>query len=130
DPETGDEPLEYYCRSIAQIMMAYNLAIATDGWGEVPYTEAFKGLENINPEFDKQSTLYPEIQRLLDDAILNMGKATNTFTYPVKDYIYGSLGAAASRAAWVKTAYALKARFALRLTKINGVQAAQEALAA
>jgi len=130
DPETGDEPLEYYCRSIAQIMMAYNLAIATDGWGEVPYTEAFKGLENINPEFDKQSTLYPEIQRLLDDAIVNMGKATNTFTYPVKDYIYGSLGAAASRAAWVKTAYALKARFALRLTKINGVQAAQEALAA
>ena len=26
-------------RGIAQVMMAYNLAIATDGWGEIPYTE-------------------------------------------------------------------------------------------
>ena len=29
-------------RAIALTMMAYNLAITTDGWGEVPFTEALK----------------------------------------------------------------------------------------
>lgn len=126
DPVSGNEPTEYWPRGIAQIMMAYNLAIATDGWGEVPYTEAFKGLENVNPKFDKQSTLYPKIMALLDSAIVNMNKAT--IFYRDKDYIYGSLSNAANKAAWLKTAYALKARFALRLTQINGNQAAQAAL--
>ncbi len=123
DPQTGSEPTDFFSRGLAEIMMAYNLAIATDGWGEVPYTEAFKGIENINPKFDKQSTLYPKIQGLLDAAITDLGKAT--MTYATKDYIYHG-----NKAAWIKAAYALKARYALRLTKLNGNQAAQEALAA
>lgn len=123
DPETGAEPTDFFSRGVAEIMMAYNLAIATDGWGEVPYTEAFKGLDNINPTFDKQSSLYPEIQRLLNAGIEDLNQAT--VIHGNKDYIY-----AGDKALWIKSAYALKARFALRLTKINGVQAAQEALAA
>lgn len=122
DPD-GAEPTDFFSRGLAEIMMAYNLAITTDGWGEVPYSEAFKGLGNINPTFDKQSTLYPEIQRLLDAAIVDLNQAT--VVHGDKDYIYGG-----DKALWIKTAYALKARFALRLTKINGVQAAQDALAA
>lgn len=121
DPTTGAEPTDYFSRGLAEIMMAYNLAIATDGWGEVPYSEALKGLENINPAFDKQSTIYPEIQRLLDAAIEDLGKAT--IIHSAKDYIY-----AGDKDLWIKSAYALKARFALRLTNINGVQAAQAAL--
>lgn len=128
DPETGSEPTEFFMRGIAEIMMAYNLAIATDGWGEVPYTEAFLGLANVTPAFDKQSAIYNEIQSLLDAAIVDIGKGGPA--YPAKDYIFGSLGANGSKAAWLKTAYALKARFALRLTNIKGTQAAQDALAA
>lgn len=123
DPNTGSEPTEYFSRGIAEIMMAYNLAIATDGWGEVPYTEAFKGIENLNPAFDKQSSIYPEIQRLLTAGIEDLQKGGAT--YGDKDYIYHG-----DTELWVKAAYAMKARFALRLTNINGVQAAEEALAA
>ncbi len=123
DPETGNEPTDFFSRGIAEILMAYNLAIATDGWGEVPYAEAFKGIDNMNPAYDKQSGLYPEIQRLLSAGIEDMGKVTAK--YADKDYIYNG-----DTEMWTKAAYALKARFALRLTNINGVQAAQEALAA
>ena len=42
DPETGDE-VNPYARGIAQILTAYNLAVLTDMWGEVPWTEAVKG---------------------------------------------------------------------------------------
>lgn len=123
DPETGSEPTDYFSRGVAQILMAYNLGITTDGWGEVPYTQAFKGADNLNPSYDKQSANYVEIQRLLTAGIESMGKGGTT--HGGKDYIYSG-----NRDGWVKAAYALKARFALRLTKINGVAAAQEALAA
>lgn len=123
DPDNGSEPTDFFSRGIAEIMMAYNLAITTDGWGEVPYTEAFKGLGNITPKYDKQSTLYPEIIRLLNAGIEDMGKAT--VFYADKDYIYKG-----KKALWIKAAYSLKARYALRLTQIKGVEAANEALAA
>ncbi|MGI6342760.1 MAG: SusD/RagB family nutrient-binding outer membrane lipoprotein [Bacteroidales bacterium] len=123
DPENGDEKDNYYARAIAQIMMAYNLAVATDCWGEVPYTEACKGLDNLKPAYDKQSELYPKIQQLLTEGIENMERATTTYTD--KDYIYKS--AADNKAAWIKAAYSLKARYALRLTNVDN-NAATEAL--
>ncbi len=123
DPENGPEPTDFFSRGIAEILMAYNLAITTDGWGEAPYTEAFQGIANLNPAYDKQSSLYTEIQRLLTAGIADMEKATTK--YGDKDYIY-----AGNTGKWIKAGYALKARYALRLTKIKGVEAAQEALAA
>ncbi len=123
DPTTGSEPTDFFSRGLAEVMLAYNLAITTDGWGEAPFTEAMKGSENLNPKYDKQSTLYPKIQALLDAAISDLSQATTT--YASKDYIYKG-----NKAKWIKAAYALKARYALRLTKINGTQAATEALAA
>ncbi len=131
DPVTGSEPDNYAARGIGQILMAYNLSVATDMWGEIPYSEAFQGAQNLQPRYDRQSDLYPIIGQLLDDGIANMGRATLLF--PDRDYIYGTVGiaglsGAAYRDAWVKFGYALKARLSLRLTNIGGVAAAQAAL--
>jgi hypothetical protein len=128
DPEKGDEKDNYWCRAIGQIMMAYNLAVATDMWGEVPYSEAFQGLNNMRPKYEKQSDLYPVIQSLLDGGIENMGKAVAF--YRDKDYLFGSLAVEANREAWIKFAYSLKARYHLRLSERNGNQASEAALAA
>lgn len=123
DPDTGFESNDYYSRGLAFIMMAYNLAITTDGWGEVPYTEAFMGHMNLTPKYDKQSELYPKIQTLLDDGIDALNQATTL--HRSQDYIYHG-----NKELWIKAAYALKARYALRLTNIRGTDAATDALAA
>jgi len=121
DPDTGTEADNYWCRGIAQVLMAYNLAITTDMWGEVPYEEAFKGNDNLTPKYDKQSDLYPIIFNLLDDGIANLNNTVRT--YPDKDLIFGG-----DTDLWIKVANSLKARYSLRLVNIDEAVYAQDAL--
>lgn len=125
DPETGDED-NLYARGIAQILTAYNLAVLTDMWGEVPWTDAIKGAEVLQPTYDKQSAIYPKIIALLDQGIATMTSVTTFST--VGDYIYGGT-ASTAKAKWIKAANSLKARYSLRLSNVDNT-AASKALAA
>lgn len=56
---------------IAKIMKAYTFSLATDVWGDVPYSEALQGEENTQPRLDSQRDIYLgnselEIQSLFD----------------------------------------------------------------
>lgn len=95
---------------IAQILTAYNLAILTDLFGDVPWTEACQPGVIFTPKVDKQQDIYVAINKSLDDAIANL-KTTSTFpSLGSQDFIYGG-----SAAKWLKAAYGLKARYAARL---------------
>jgi hypothetical protein len=120
DPDNGTEPINFGARGIAQVLMAYNLATTTDFWGEVPYSEAFKGNDNLNPTYQKQSEIYPIVIQLLKDGIANLDAATSIPAN--KDYIY-----AGNKSAWKKAANSLLARYSLRLSNVD-VQASQKAL--
>jgi hypothetical protein len=123
EPGGEDNP---YVRGIAQILTAYNLAVLTDMWGEVPWTDALKGAKNLQPKFDKQSSIYPLIQQYLDDGIATLN-SVNTLSI-VGDYIYGA-SAASAKSKWIKAANSLKARYYLRLTNVDNT-AASKALSA
>ncbi len=43
---------------IGKIMTAYTFSIATDVWGDVPYSQALLGLESTQPRIDKQEDIY------------------------------------------------------------------------
>jgi hypothetical protein len=132
DPVNGTEPTNFYARGIAQILMAYNLAMATDFWGEVPYSEALMGSDNLNPVYQNQSEIYPIIFQLLDDGIASMEQPHTALSLNQnlpKDYIFGTLGNGSGPAGWIKAANSLKARYHLRLTNVDN-QAAQKALTA
>lgn len=43
---------------IGKIMKAYNFSIATDTWGDVPYSEALQGDDNTQPRLDAQRDIY------------------------------------------------------------------------
>ena len=102
--------------------------MATDMWGEVPWTDAGLGLENLKPKYEKQSVIYGYVFALLDDAIVNLNKATSVSAD--KDYLYGSITAvAANKAAWIRAAYSLKARYSMRLSQ-RDAQASTKALEA
>jgi hypothetical protein len=106
----GPESDDLFSRGVAQILTAYNLAVLTDMWGEVPWTEALQGFSLMQPKFDNQSTLFPIIQKYLDDAIASFNAATRSSG--LGDYIYGG-----SINAWKKAAYSLKARYYMRLSQ-------------
>lgn len=126
----GPEENNKHALGIAQILTAYNLAVLTDFWGEVPWTEAISGAANMKPKFDKQSFIYSDdvIFKFITDGIANIEAAVaagptspNAGTF---DYIYNG-----NNARWIKFGYSLKARLHMRLTQ-RDTNASTKALAA
>lgn len=113
--------------AIGKALVAYNLAVATDFWNDVPYSQALN--PNISkPKYDTQETIYKDIQGLLDTAAIYAAKsiATPSAVAPGSDdFIY--LG---DMKKWQKLIYTLKARYYMRLTVAPGYTAATQAQSA
>lgn len=98
---------------VADILTACNLSMAINVWGDMPYSEAFVGVNNLTPKYDNQKELYDTCLFLLDRAIGIMSSVTATDQFEgSSDFIHGG-----KASAWVKTAYALKARLLNQVSK-------------
>lgn len=109
-----------YYKGIANVIMAMNLGLTTDMWGDCPYSEAFLGAEtggNFSAHFDPQQNVLNSIQSLLDEAIAAFAQPdTDNKVLPANDdFIFGG-----DVAAWTKVAWTLKARYYSRLSKKAG----------
>lgn len=110
---------------IGKVIKAMNLGLATDLWGDIPNSQAFKGTENLSPTYDSQQQVYNDIQALLTEAIndFNQPENKNLIIPESNDLIYGG-----DIAKWKILAYILKARYANNLSKKNPTGSATEAL--
>jgi hypothetical protein len=124
--KTAGERNSPHYAGIAKVLMAINLGLTTDIWGDVPYSDAFNLEKSFYPAYDKQQDIYPNIQRLLDGAIADLGQPTSVFKPSSADDLFYS----GNLTKWVKLAKALKARYALHLTKKGAPAAAAATIAA
>jgi hypothetical protein len=109
--------------AISNIMTVITLGQLTDAWNDIPWSEALKGNEETQPVFDTQEYVYLVMDDLLDEAIDSLSVADPV---GVKgDYFYDG-----SPEMWLRATYALKARYALHLSKRRGPAAYQEAMVA
>lgn len=110
---------------VAKVIIASTLGVATDVWGDMPFSEAFRGNENVlTPAFDSQQKIYDTLHVILDEAIADLSATVNAL--PVSgDVIYSG-----SVAKWKKAAYSIKARHTIQLSKVNGSAAYTAAIAA
>lgn len=97
-------------KGAGQILLALNLAMTVDSFGDVPFSESFN-FETITPTYDEDALLYAEVLLLLDQGIANLSQGTD-LPLGSDDFIYG--GDAEN---WVKFGYMLKARY---LNHLNG----------
>lgn len=113
--EGGSQEGNFTTLGIGQIMLAYNLALLTDMYGDVPYSEAFNTFENKTPKLDKQQDLYNLVLTNLDEAIVNLPKGDTHVSGNSNshDLLFGG-----NVSRWMKFAYGLKARYAMRLLPI------------
>lgn len=95
---------------IAQVMAAYNLALLTDMFGDVPYYEALEPFKNKTPKLDKQEDLYKQVMKYLDEALINLPKGDSRGTVGTQDLLF--MG---DKSKWMKFANGLKARYTMRL---------------
>ncbi|HWJ25957.1 MAG TPA: SusD/RagB family nutrient-binding outer membrane lipoprotein [Flavisolibacter sp.] len=100
---------------VSDILMALHINMATNLWGDIPYSEAFQGVKNLTPKFDNQKSLFDTCINLLDRGISELQQPdADGELDKASDFIHSG-----NASAWIKTAHALKARMYTQLTKTN-----------
>ena len=108
--------------AIARILKAYYFMILTDAYGDVPFSQALKGVGTI--PYDKQETIYPALITELKEAVAQFDAGPTV----QGDVMYGG-----NTTKWRKLANSLRAILALRMSKVfpnTGQLAATEFAAA
>lgn len=115
----GDNASEHM--GVAKLLMAWNLNMLINTFGDVPYTNALKGKDLLTPTFDNQQALHDTTLRLVNEAIAEFNKPVPlTRLDASSDQIHKGV-----ISAWKKTAFALKARFLNQLSKKTNYNAAE-----
>ncbi len=107
---------------IAKIQLAYLFSLSTDLWGDVPYSQAGFGLQNIKPRFDKQEDIYQgnaglgitSLFDLVRSGLADLAKPAGTLNPGADDLVFGG-----SRAAWIRAGNTLMLKFALQISNPN-----------
>ncbi|MFD2589069.1 SusD/RagB family nutrient-binding outer membrane lipoprotein [Croceitalea marina] len=111
EPIAEEQGLTYQL-GVAKIMKAYTLFTLVDLFGDVPFSEALLGNENLNPNTDPQTDVYTAALAELDSAISILG--TETTVLPSDDLYYainnGGSVSADLQAKWITAAKTLKLR--------------------
>ncbi|WP_460892523.1 SusD/RagB family nutrient-binding outer membrane lipoprotein [Rufibacter soli] len=118
---TAEGSLHY--AGITKVLQALNLGMLTDTWGDVPFSQASQGPADLTPAFDSQEQIYTTINRLLDEALVQLQQPDSKVRPGADDLIYGG-----NIPKWIKAANALNARYAIHLVEKQGVPAATAAL--
>lgn len=110
-------------KAIAMIMKSYYMQYMVDLYGDVPYSEAFKGQENLTPAYDDDQAIYRDLIVKLDAAIDMIDNAPATAEMPgTADVMLGG-----NMDNWKRFANTLKLRILLRESDKAEVDAASAA---
>jgi len=104
---TATADWKYY--TIATLMQAYTFQILADLYDEVPYTEALKGAENLQPKYDKGDAVYASLLTRIDEAIAKDFTLSSVKTPGSEDLVFGG-----EIEKWIKFANTLKLKIYLR----------------
>lgn len=115
-------PVQNNYLGVALILKSWMFSLATDAYGEVPYTEATKG-KNAGlfvTTYDTQESIYNGILADLARANQILGTSTETVN---GDLLYGG-----SIARWKKLANSLRLRYLMRISNKRNVAADMQAI--
>ncbi|RXK83485.1 SusD/RagB family nutrient-binding outer membrane lipoprotein [Filimonas effusa] len=105
---------------IAKLQKAYVIAMATDLWGDIPYTQAGRGLEFPTPVFEAQQDIYlgnsskgiQSLFNLVREGLADLTKTT-ALTPTTDDLVYGG-----TIAKWTRFGNSLLLKFALQVSNV------------
>ena len=100
-------------KAMGQVIEAHILLTLVDFFGDIPYTEALAGAENLNPVADSGASVYAAAIALLDGAITNFNNSA--LGDPALDMYYDG-----DWAAWTKAANTLKMKAYMATRLVDG----------
>jgi len=117
----------------ALVMRAFLVETMTDLWGDIPFSDAGKGRDNLTPKYDTQQVVYDSIFASLTKAASSLAAVPAARVdldpaYGQADPVYGQLGLSNSEQnlQWIKLANSLHARAAMRLSKVDAAKSKAE----
>ena len=113
---------KYVHAAIGEILKAYTLFTLVDMLGDVPNTEADKGVDQTNPAADKGAAVYAAAIGLLDSAIADLAKSPSS--YPASDLFFTTTGSSEA-VSWRKTAKTLKFRAYMNTRLVDNTAASK-----
>ena len=119
---TKDDPSLVNKTSIARIWQVYLFQQLTDLFGNIPYSEALKGVDvlNYSPKYDVQSAIYYALLDKLKNAVSVMDSSKVSFPGNTDPVYNGSVNK------WKAFANSLRLRLALRLRFVDPLRTQQE----
>lgn len=99
----------------AKIMKAYIFQALVDLYGNIPYSDALKGVGSLAPKFDDQKAVYEGLITLLDQAIADCKANAFSSAFAGADIIFKG-----NTTKWVKFANSLKLRILMHQSRISG----------
>jgi hypothetical protein len=122
DPGGYDAGKKTNMRNAARILKAFSFQRITDFYGSLPYFEANRGMGEVGvlnsgnffPKYDKQSVIYADMLKELDEATAAMSASNPDEGFARADMIYkGDI------AKWKKWGYSLMLRLAMRISNVD-----------
>ncbi|RAJ11008.1 SusD-like starch-binding protein associating with outer membrane [Chitinophaga skermanii] len=117
------DPKYTYYEAVARIMKAYTFQILVDNYGNVPYSQSLKGLDNIVPAYDNAEAIYKDIYNQLDTAIIKIRNAQEP-QISLENSIGKAdvmFGATTDLTKWIKFANTLKLKLLVRARKTTAL---------
>jgi hypothetical protein len=120
-PISGDfsEAMKNNQLAIVELLQVFTYHVIVDTFGDVPYTEALQGADNLLPKYDDDAAIYTDLFARIDAA---KAKLTSGASFGGSDLIYGG-----NVANWKKFANSLKLRMAVRISDFDKPMATTKA---
>lgn len=134
DAYTGDPARMQNRRALLKIVYAYKTLRTTDLYGDMPYSEAGRGVDPENqifrPQYDTQEAIYrdalAELKWAADNLVTDAGATTPAgetyFNYGPNETLFNN-----DMLKWKKLANALRLRYALRMSNVDEAYARETA---
>jgi Starch-binding associating with outer membrane len=104
-----------YFTGPAKVMKAYMFQALVDMYGNIPFSDALKGVGSLAPKFDDQKVVYEGLITLLDQAITELKANAFASAFSGADIIFKG-----NTTKWVQFANSLKLRILMHQAKITG----------
>lgn len=96
-------------KAAAKILKAFYLQYIVDLYGDVPFSEAFEGTDNLFPQYDDAEDIYMMLIDTLDEAVSLMD--ANSEDFGSSDITFGG-----DMTQWIAFANTIKLRYLIRLS--------------
>lgn len=104
-----------FYQGISKVLEAHLIGTYASLFGDIPFSEAVSNIDD--PKFDDQKTVFAGLQKLLDEAVTDLGNATGSVV--LQDFIFSG-----NRVKWLQSAWTLKARYYMHTKEYDKAYAA------